>query len=93
VLAERRPSLQVQEREREQVSAKKIGQITGKVLQEASIQKSEASDGCLYVSLLLKFKDGSSYEMQFISDIAANGIFFKDLRDDDNVKEVALVRP
>lgn len=69
----------------------KIKAVESKTILSAEVERMEASDGCFYASVVIKFKDGSSFEMKLTPRIAVDGIFFKD-EDNDNAKEIRLAK-
>jgi hypothetical protein len=75
------------------MSDQKIKAIVGKTIEQVTVRDEEASDSCQYAIIVMKFTDGSSYEMKLTPWLAVDGIFFKNDNDDDTAKETQLVRP
>ena len=61
-----------------------LGKIRGKTIKEASADKYEASDGCHYAVVELRFTDGSMFSFTLRGMPQVDAIFFKD--DDDQPK-------
>lgn len=70
-----------------------LAKIHGKTIESADIVRHEASDGCSFITLELRFEDKSMYSFRIQSEVRTHGIFFKNEKDDDSAIEVELVEP
>ena len=65
-------------------AAEELAKISGKTVKSASADKYEASDGCWYAVMELRFTDGSMFSFTMRGMPQVDALFFKD--DDDEPK-------